>query len=189
MGKAYRALFGTSAESLAGRKEWYATHDPDYQYSVPLPGVDPEGFVEAGINETSGETNTVPVDPIYRWYNIWSKEIGTEWLVDATNFRLRELVLAYNMPGKRFGTLAEVQISLVRNLFFFIMHERWIRNQDIHSNTRWFEHCSIPTLRSQVQYQNRVLRKRRCIHRINKYHERRTKLPGNVNRNADGRVQ
>jgi TonB-linked SusC/RagA family outer membrane protein len=154
MGKAYRALFGTSAESNAGREEWYATHDPAYQYSVPLPGVNPRGFIESGINETTGETNTVPVDPIYRWYNIWSKEIGTEWMVDATNVRLRELVLAYTMPRKLLsGTpLSDVQISLVgRNLFFFYnaMNDVDPESGYTSGNTGGgFEHCAIPTLRS-----------------------------------------
>lgn len=154
MGKAYRALFGTSAESLAGRDEWYSTHDPAYQYSVPLPGVDPKGFIESGINENTGEPNKVPVDPIYRWYNIWSKEIGTEWLVDATNVRLRELVLAYTMPGKLLsGTpLSDVQISLVgRNLFFFYNAMKDVDPESGYSSGNTgggFEHCAIPTLRS-----------------------------------------
>jgi TonB-linked SusC/RagA family outer membrane protein len=154
MGKAYRALFGTSAESLAGREEWYSTHDPKYQYSVPLPGVDPKGFVESGINETTGQPNTVPIDPIYRWYNIWSKEIGTEWMVDATNVRMREMVLAYNMPRKLLSKtpLSDVQISLVgRNLFFFYNAMKDVDPESGYSSGNTgggFEHCAIPTLRS-----------------------------------------
>ena len=139
---------------MQGREEWYSTHDPHYQYSVPLPGVDPKGFVESGINETTGQTNTVPVDPIYRWYNIWSKEIGTEWMVDATNVRLRELVLAYTMPRKLLsGTpLSDVQISLVgRNLFFFYNAMNDVDPESGYSSGNTgggFEHCAIPTLRS-----------------------------------------
>jgi hypothetical protein len=154
MGKAYRALFGTSAESLEGRQEWYSTHDPAYLYSVPLPGVDPKGYVESGINEITGQPNTVPVDPIYRWYNIWAKEIGTEWIVDATNVRLRELVLAYTMPGKLLTKtpFSDVQFSLVgRNLFFFY---NAMNDVDPESGYRsdntggGFEHNAIPTTRS-----------------------------------------
>ena len=154
MGKAYRALFGTSAESLTGRKEWYETHDPEYQYAVPLPGVDPKGFVESGVNETTGQTNTVPVDPIYRWYNIWSKEIGTEWLVDATNIRMREVVLGYSFPPRLLsGTpLSDVQISLVgRNLFFFYNAMKDVDPESGYSSGNTgggFEHNAIPTLRS-----------------------------------------
>ena len=154
MGKAYRALFGTSAESLEGRQEWYSTHDPAYLYSVPLPGADPKGFVESGINEITGQPNTVPVDPIYRWYNIWAKEIGTEWIVDATNVRLRELVLAYSMPGKLLTKtpFSDIQFSLVgRNLFFFF---NAMNDVDPESGYRsdntggGFEHNAIPTTRS-----------------------------------------
>jgi TonB-linked SusC/RagA family outer membrane protein len=154
MGKAFRALFGTSAESIEGREEWYATHDPEYQYSVPLEGVEPEGFIESGINENTGQPNTAPVDPIYRWYNIWAKEIGTEWMVDATNIRLRELVLAYTIPGKILsGTpLNDVQISLVgRNLFFFYNAMKDVDPESGYSSGNTgggFEHCAIPTLRS-----------------------------------------
>jgi TonB-linked SusC/RagA family outer membrane protein len=154
MGKAYRALFGTSAESVAGRAGWYATHDPQYQYSVPLPGVDPKGYVESGVNETSGEKNSVPIDPIFRWYNIWSKEVGSEWLVDPTNVRLRELILAWDMPGRILShtPLTSVQLSLVgRNLFFFYnaMHDVDPESGYSSGNTGGgFEHCSIPTLRS-----------------------------------------
>jgi TonB-linked SusC/RagA family outer membrane protein len=154
MGKAYRALFGTSPESAVGRADWYATHDKDYQYSVPLPGVDPKGFVESGVNETTGQENTIPIDPIYRWYNIWSKEVGTEWLVDATNVRMRELVLAWNMPKRMLGKapISDIQISLVgRNLFFFYnaMHDVDPESGYSSGNTGGgFEHCAIPTLRS-----------------------------------------
>ena len=55
------------------------------------PGVDPKGYVEDGINENTGQKNSVPVDPLYRFYNIWAKEIGVENLMDATNVRMREI--------------------------------------------------------------------------------------------------
>ena len=154
MGKAYRALFGTSAETLEGREEWYSTHDPDYLYSVPLPGVEPKGYVEDGVNETTGSTNTIPIDPIYRWYNIWAKEVGTDWLLDATNVRLRELVLAYTMPGKLLSKspFSDVQISFVgRNLFFFYNAMNDVDPESGYNSGNTgggFEHNAIPTLRS-----------------------------------------
>ncbi|MCU0474005.1 MAG: SusC/RagA family TonB-linked outer membrane protein [Bacteroidales bacterium] len=154
VGKMYRALFGTSLESLEGRDEWYSTHDPAYQYSVPLSGVEPKGFVESGINETTGQPNTVPVDPIYRWYNLFAKNIGTDWIVDATNVRLRELVLAYTMPKDLLSKtpFTDVQISLVgRNLFFFYNAMNDVDPESGYNSGNTgggFEHCAIPTLRS-----------------------------------------
>jgi outer membrane receptor protein involved in Fe transport len=154
VGKFYRSLFGTSAESIEGRQEWYATHDKDSQYSGPLPGVEPKGFIESGINETTGQQNTVPVDPIYRWINIYFKEIGSEFLVDATNVRLRELVLAYSMPKRLLARtpLSDVQISLVgRNLFFLYNAMNDVDPESGYSSGNTgggFEHCAIPTLRS-----------------------------------------
>ncbi|MCF6358459.1 MAG: hypothetical protein L3J54_11700 [Draconibacterium sp.] len=98
-GKAYRALFGTSVETLEGRDEWYAGTG---------------GFVEDGIKETNGQPNDIPIQPVYRWYNLYNKQIGTEWIMEATNVRMREMVLGYTLPSKW------LSVSLVgRNLFFF----------------------------------------------------------------------
>jgi hypothetical protein len=154
MGKAYRGLFGTSEESVAGRDEWYATHDPRYNYSTPLPGVEEKGYIEDGINETTGKANTIPVDPMLRWYNIWAKEIGTEWLLDATNIRMRELVLSYSLPGNMISKTPfnNVQVSFVgRNLFFFYNAMKDIDPESGYSSGNTgggFEHSAIPTLRS-----------------------------------------
>ena len=154
MGKAYRGLFGTSKESAVGRDEWYATHDPQYNYATPLPGVEEKGYVEEGINETTGKTNTIPVDPILRWYNIWAKEIGTEWLLDATNIRMRELVLSYSFPKKMISNTPfnDVQVSFAgRNLFFFYNAMKDIDPESGYSSGNTgggFEHNAIPSLRS-----------------------------------------
>jgi len=154
IGKAYRSLFGTSAESVEGRDRWYATHDPNTMYTTPLPGVTPEGYVEAGINENTGKTNTVPVDPIYRWYNIWSKEIGAEWLRDATNVRLREASIGYSLPRKVLSNtpFTLIQVSLVgRNLFFFYNAMKDVDPESGYSSGNTgggFEHSAIPSTRS-----------------------------------------
>lgn len=105
-GKAYMGLFGTSAETLEGRAEWAAGTG---------------GFIEEGRSESNGQPNTIPIDPTLRWYNIYNKQIGTEWIQDATNVRLRELVLSYNMTSRLLAKLPidDVNLSLVgRNLFF-----------------------------------------------------------------------
>jgi TonB-linked SusC/RagA family outer membrane protein len=129
-GKSYRALFGTGAETLAGRAEWYKTHE-GFMYTKEKPGVFPEGYIEDGILATQNEDGTwtstgvkndIPVQPTYRWYNFYKNQIGTEWLLDATNIRLRELVLGYSIPSSTLKNLpiSNIDISLVgRNLFFF----------------------------------------------------------------------
>jgi hypothetical protein len=154
MGKAYRGLFGTSLESLEGRDEWYATHDPAYGYSTPLPGVEEKGYVEDGINQTTGRQNAIPVDPIYRWYNIWSKEIGVENVMDATNIRLREISLSYAVPKRALAKLplTDIRVSLyARNLFFLYNAMNDIDPESGYSSGNTgggLEHCSIPTTRS-----------------------------------------
>lgn len=106
-GKSYRALFGTSKETLEGRAEWYAGTG---------------GYVESGINENTGQKNDIAIQPTYRWYNLFNRQIGTEWIQDATNIRMRELVFGYTFPTRWFAStpISNLQISLVgRNLFFF----------------------------------------------------------------------
>jgi hypothetical protein len=154
MGTAYRNLFGTSPASEEGRAEWYATHDPEFGYSTPLPGVEPQGYIENAINENTGQKNTVPIDPMYRFYNVWAKEIGTENMLDATNVRMREASLSYSLSKKILsGTpLSDVQISMVgRNLFFFYNAMKDIDPESGYSSGNTgggFEHCAIPSTRS-----------------------------------------
>lgn len=105
-GKAYRALFGTSIESAEGRDEWYAGTG---------------GYIEEGVKETNGQPNDIPVQPIYRWYNLFNKKIGTEWLMDASNIRMREVVAGYTLPSAWLHNIpvSNITLSLVgRNLFF-----------------------------------------------------------------------
>ncbi|MFN8254534.1 MAG: SusC/RagA family TonB-linked outer membrane protein [Bacteroidales bacterium] len=154
MGNAYRLLFGTSDNTLPGRADWYATHDPDYLYSIPLPGVEPKGWVEDGVNETTGQPNTVPVDPIYRFYNNWNKEIATESILDATNIRLRELTIGYSLNKSLLERtpVSGVTISFVaRNLFFFYNAMEDIDPESGYSSGNTgggYEHCAIPSARS-----------------------------------------
>jgi TonB-linked SusC/RagA family outer membrane protein len=154
MGNAYRNLFGTSVASVQGREEWYSTHNPENGYVTPLPGVDPKGYVEDGINENTGQKNTVPIDPLYRFYNIWAKEIGIENVMDATNVRMREASLGYSLPRRILNRtfFTDVQISLVgRNLFFFYNAMKDIDPESGYSSGNTgggFEHCAIPTTRS-----------------------------------------
>lgn len=153
-GKAYKSLFGTAAETLEGRDGWYATHDPATDYSTPLPGVTPQGYVEDGINEKTGKVNTTPVDPMFRWYNIWSKEIGAEWIQDATNVRLREVVLTWQLPTNLLMRTPIKKVSLAltgRNLFFLYRAMDHVDPESGYSSGNvgsGIEHSAMPSTRS-----------------------------------------
>jgi TonB-linked SusC/RagA family outer membrane protein len=120
-GLTYRDLMGTSVESLKGRDEWYSTHEGMF-FGDPIKGVIPKGYVEEGVNVNTGEVNTVPLEPMMRAVNsIWFNKIVSDYILDATNVRLRELSLGYDVPKSIIGKtpLTNVNIALVgRNLFF-----------------------------------------------------------------------
>jgi TonB-linked SusC/RagA family outer membrane protein len=117
----YHDLFGTSKKSLEGREEWYSTHTGPL-YGKPLPGTFPDGYIEDGV-KPDGAVNDIPVQPMIRMVNtIWFEKVVSDYIMDATNVRLRELSLGYSLPqrwmDKSFFT--RVNLSFVaRNLFFF----------------------------------------------------------------------
>lgn len=154
MGKAYRNLFGTSLASLEGREKWYATHDPIYGFSTPLAGVQEDGYIEDAINVNTGRQNTVVIDPIYRFYNIWAKEIGAENICDGTNIRMREASIGYSLPSKLLSAihLTDVQVSLFgRNLFFLYNAMNDVDPESGYSSGNTgggMEHNAIPSTRS-----------------------------------------
>lgn len=121
-GQLYRELMGTAENTLAGREEWYATHGGS-GFLENKPGVIPKGFVEQGVVENGGGANDVPVDPMLRNLQvIWFNRTVKDFILDATNVRMREVSLSYNLPNKWFKKMpvSKVDISLVgRNLFFF----------------------------------------------------------------------
>ncbi|MBK6285562.1 MAG: hypothetical protein IPF54_25430 [Draconibacterium sp.] len=113
---------GTSIESLEGRADYYSTHQGLF-YAEPIKGVIPKGYVEDGVNVNTGAPNTVPVDPMMRALNtIWFDKIVSDYILDASNVRMREVTLGYDLPKKIMDKtpLTNVNIALVgRNLFFF----------------------------------------------------------------------
>lgn len=120
--KLYHDLFGTSPESIRGREEWYATHE-GLLYGEPIHGVVPRGYVEDGVNEDTGEPNEVAVQPMLRNVNvIYFDKIVSDYIIDASNVRLRELSLGYSIPSHMLNNtfIKSVNISFIaRNLFFF----------------------------------------------------------------------
>ena len=117
-----RYLFGTAYATLEGRDEWYATHDEATNYQTTLPGVVPKGYVEEGINEETGAPNDTPILVERKWFNTYVNNIAEDWIVDATNIRMREILFGYTLSKKSLSKtpFKNINISLTgRNLFFF----------------------------------------------------------------------
>ena len=118
----YRDLMGTSVESLKGRYEWYSTHEGLF-HSQPISGMIPKGYVEDGLIASTGQQNDIPLQPMMRNLNvIWFDRIVSDYILDATNVRLREVVLGYNLPRSILERtpFTGLNLSLVgRNLFLF----------------------------------------------------------------------
>jgi TonB-linked SusC/RagA family outer membrane protein len=153
-GNLYRDLFGTSEASLEGRAEWYATHDGPL-FANEIPGVIPKGFVEDGVNVNTGMQNDVPLDPLARNFNvIYFDKIISDYILDATNVRMRELSLGYSLPQEWLAktSLTKVNVSLVgRNLFFFYNAAKDIDPESGYSAGSYgnaFEMNAMPATRS-----------------------------------------
>jgi TonB-linked SusC/RagA family outer membrane protein len=120
----YRDLMGTGTSSLKGRKEWDSTHQ-GFGYFLPIPGVFPDGYIEDGLNANTGLPNEKPVQPIFRHVEILvNRGIVTDYIMDASNVRFRELVFGYTLPSKWLDKtfIARANLSLVgRNLFFIYL--------------------------------------------------------------------
>jgi len=120
--KLYHDLFGTSPGSLEGREEWYSTHQ-GILYGSPIPGVVPRGYVEDGVNEETGLPNDIAVQPMLRNLNtIYFNKIVSDYVIEATNVRMREVSLGYSLPQQWLNGsfIRNIHISFIaRNLFFF----------------------------------------------------------------------
>lgn len=120
----YRDLFGTGVSSLEGREEWYSTHQGPGHF-LPIAGVFPDGYIEDGISVETGQPNDIPVQPIFRHVETMvNRGIVKDYIMDATNVRVREIVLGYTLPSKWLNNtfIARANLSLVgRNLFFLYL--------------------------------------------------------------------
>jgi TonB-linked SusC/RagA family outer membrane protein len=118
-GKTYKMLWGTDAETLEGREEWFETHENGF----PIPGVEPDGYIFEGVMEDSGEPNTIPLeDPAYRGYLPYKDRVITESVLDASSIRIREAMLSYTFPHKLVSKWKMTNLTLAltgRNLYFF----------------------------------------------------------------------
>ena len=129
-------VYGTSKISLEGREAWYAGTG---------------GYVAKGVNETSGSVNTVAVSPEAYWNHV--ANVAEEYVYDATNIRLRELSLGYNIPKSLLShtPITTAKLSVVgRNL--------WLIKSDVPGfdpesagstgNGQGIEYGSVPSFKS-----------------------------------------
>jgi hypothetical protein len=110
------------------------------------------GLVVSGMNQTTGAPNTVAVTAQQYWQGI--NGINEAFIYDATNARLRELGVGYNLPK---GTLqktpfSEVKLGLVaRNLFMIYSKTLGFDPEGGYSSSGsalGAEYASMPAIRS-----------------------------------------
>lgn len=126
LSKYYMAAYGTSAETLEGREEWYAS-----EAARTSAGKTPDEWTATGgylvdgvIAELSGsqyvstgQKNNIYIDP----ENYFGRGIGEEYIQDASFVKLREVAFSYEIP-KRILSRTPIQsatVSLIgRDLLF-----------------------------------------------------------------------
>ena len=58
------------------------------------------GIIADGINEHTGLVNDVPSDAMLKHYSdIFTNEVATDQILDATNVKFKELILTYDQHG------------------------------------------------------------------------------------------
>lgn len=146
---------GNLESTLEGREEWYAS-----EAAREAAGVSPNdwtatgGYLAEGVF-ANGETNNIYVNPEEYWgqFTDWGNEIHEPFIYDATYFKLRELVLTWNIPDNALRKLriSNASVSLVgRNLWLIYSG---VPNVDPESsytngNGQGFEIYSYPMRRS-----------------------------------------
>jgi TonB-linked SusC/RagA family outer membrane protein len=133
-GRGYRLFFGTDERSLVGRET---------------------GIVEEGINEFTGFANDTPTSALLKQFtDIFSNEVATDLILDATNVKLREVALTFDFPETMIKDtfIQSANLSLVgRNLLFLYNAAGDIDPEATYSSgpaSTAFEHSSLPSTRS-----------------------------------------
>ncbi|MCM4150981.1 SusC/RagA family TonB-linked outer membrane protein [Arenibacter sp. N53] len=133
-GRGYRLFFGTDERSLVGREN---------------------GLVEEGINEFTGFENDNETSALLKQFtDIFSNEIATDIILDATNVKLREVALTFDFPKTmlRDTFIQSASLSAVgRNLLFLYNAAGDIDPEATYSSgpaSTAFEHSSLPSTRS-----------------------------------------
>jgi TonB-linked SusC/RagA family outer membrane protein len=114
VGTRYMVIYGTTTETLEGRKEWYAGTGGYVAEGV-------KGQLVEGAWVSTGEKNDIAVDPQTYWGSGGVGNIGEEFIQDGSFVKLREIALGYDLP-KRFlakTPIANATVSFVgRNVCF-----------------------------------------------------------------------
>ncbi|RXJ44655.1 SusC/RagA family TonB-linked outer membrane protein [Gelidibacter gilvus] len=133
-GRAYRMFFGTDARSLEGRET---------------------GIIVDGINENTGFVNAAPAPAMLTHYSdIFTNEVATNQILDASNVKFKELILTYDLPSSllRNSFIQSGSISAIgRNLFYFYNAAGDIDPEAGYSSGPTgtaLEHSSLPSTRS-----------------------------------------
>ncbi|MBA6154412.1 SusC/RagA family TonB-linked outer membrane protein [Gelidibacter maritimus] len=133
-GRAYRMFFGTDARSLEGRET---------------------GIIVDGINENTGFVNETPAPAMLTHYSdIFTNEVATNQILDASNVKFKELVITYDFPSSlvKNSFIQSGSISAIgRNLFYFYNAAGDIDPEAGYSSGPTgtaLEHSSLPSTRS-----------------------------------------
>ncbi|PXY39160.1 SusC/RagA family TonB-linked outer membrane protein [Flavobacterium cheongpyeongense] len=116
-----------------------------------------DGFVVNGVVDNGNGTyspNTTSITAENYWSQVASRDpqSAEDFVYDATNIRLREVVLGYSLPSKLLtnSPFTSVDLSIVgRNLFFFVNKAKYFDPEQGVSvgNLQGIESYNIPTTR------------------------------------------
>ncbi|WP_163410410.1 SusC/RagA family TonB-linked outer membrane protein [Flavobacterium ajazii] len=116
-----------------------------------------DGFVVDGVVDNGNGTyspNTTSITAENYWTQVASRDprSAEDFVYDATNIRLREVVLGYSLPSKllRNSPFTGIDLSIVgRNLFFFVNKAKYFDPEQGVSvgNLQGIESYNIPTTR------------------------------------------
>ncbi|WP_417940477.1 SusC/RagA family TonB-linked outer membrane protein [Flavobacterium sp. RS13.1] len=116
-----------------------------------------DGFVVDGVVDNGNGTyspNTTSITAENYWSQVASRDprSAEDFVYDATNIRLREVVLGYSLPSKllRNSPFTGIDFSIVgRNLFFFVNKAKYFDPEQGVSvgNLQGIESYNIPTTR------------------------------------------
>jgi len=133
-GRYYRMLFGTDARTLEGRED---------------------GIIVDGINENTGNPNSVAVAPLAKNFtDLFLNEVTTDLILDATNVKLKEVILTYTLPRSILENsfIQKLTISAIgRDLLFLKNAAGDIDPQASYTSNPTgasLEHSSLPSTRT-----------------------------------------
>ena len=110
------------------------------------------GFVVPNSVLEDGRRNTTSVSAQDYWLWVGSNSIGELFAYDATNIRMREVLLGYNFPAGVLGKFFKgANVSLVGRNLFFLKNNKYGIDPESNigtGNNQGIEYSSIPSTRS-----------------------------------------